>query len=159
MTVRALLFAVTTNPLLLIGIQLLDGISGSVLGVLTALIVDDLTKGHRPIRPGAGLRWDTRRHRRVAQHHTLQPRRRNFWWRDWICRHCGGSTEHGLDRLAVDAGNESVEQRLQAVIGMDQFRIWRADIGYRSRFFLKVAHCRAVEMSIPSAEGRSPMRY
>jgi MFS family permease len=36
---------VTTNPLLLIGIQLLDGISGSVLGVLTALIVADLTKG------------------------------------------------------------------------------------------------------------------
>jgi hypothetical protein len=40
-----LLSAVTTNPLLLIGIQLLDGISGSVLGVLTALIVADLTKG------------------------------------------------------------------------------------------------------------------
>jgi len=40
-----LLFAVTTNPLLLIGIQLLDGISGSVLGVLTALIVADLTQG------------------------------------------------------------------------------------------------------------------
>jgi MFS family permease len=45
LTVRALLFAVTTNPLLLIGIQLLDGISGSVLGVLTALIVADLTTG------------------------------------------------------------------------------------------------------------------
>jgi MFS family permease len=44
LTVRALLFAMTTNPLLLIGIQLLDGISGSVLGVLTALIVADLTK-------------------------------------------------------------------------------------------------------------------
>ena len=45
MTARALLFAVTTNPLLLICIQLLDGISGSTLGVLTALIVADLTKG------------------------------------------------------------------------------------------------------------------
>jgi MFS family permease len=45
LTVRALLFAVTTNPLLLICIQLLDGISGSTLGVLTALIVADLTKG------------------------------------------------------------------------------------------------------------------
>jgi MFS family permease len=31
--------------LLLIRIQLLDGISGSVLGVLTALIVADLTQG------------------------------------------------------------------------------------------------------------------
>jgi MFS family permease len=45
LTVRALLFAVTTNPLLLVCIQLLDGISGSALGVLTALIVADLTKG------------------------------------------------------------------------------------------------------------------
>ena len=50
MTVRALLFAVTTNPLLLIGIQLLDGISGSVLGVLTALIVADLTDGEAAAR-------------------------------------------------------------------------------------------------------------
>jgi MFS family permease len=45
LAVRALLFAATTNPLLLICIQLLDGISGSTLGVLTALIVADLTKG------------------------------------------------------------------------------------------------------------------
>jgi MFS family permease len=45
LTLRALLFAVTTNPLLLIWIQLLDGVSGSTLGVLTALIVADLTKG------------------------------------------------------------------------------------------------------------------
>jgi MFS family permease len=44
LTVRALLFALTTDPLWLICIQLLDGISGSVLGVLTALIVADLTE-------------------------------------------------------------------------------------------------------------------
>jgi MFS family permease len=45
LAVRALLFATTTNPSLLIGIQLLDGISGATLGVLTALIVADLTNG------------------------------------------------------------------------------------------------------------------
>jgi MFS family permease len=45
LAVRALLFAATTSPPLLIGIQLLDGVSGSTLGVLTALIVADLTKG------------------------------------------------------------------------------------------------------------------
>jgi MFS family permease len=39
------LFAVTVDPPLLICIQLLDGVSGSVLGVLTALIVADLTNG------------------------------------------------------------------------------------------------------------------
>jgi MFS family permease len=45
LVVRALLFAVTVDPPLLIGIQLLDGLSGSALGVLTALIVADLTNG------------------------------------------------------------------------------------------------------------------
>jgi MFS family permease len=45
LTMRALLFAVTGNLWLLLFIQLLDGISGSTLGVLTALIVADLTKG------------------------------------------------------------------------------------------------------------------
>jgi MFS family permease len=45
LVVRALLFAVTVEPPLLIGIQLLDGVSGTALGVLTALIVADLTNG------------------------------------------------------------------------------------------------------------------
>src|SRR6202000_1643717 len=37
--VRALVFAWTTNPMILIAAQVLDGISGAMLGVLTALIV------------------------------------------------------------------------------------------------------------------------
>ena len=39
------MFAVTIDPAFLICVQLLDGVSGSVLGVLTALIVADLTNG------------------------------------------------------------------------------------------------------------------
>src|SRR5262249_46569516 len=42
---RALVFALTADPMLLIAAQLLDGISGAVLGVLTALTVADLTSG------------------------------------------------------------------------------------------------------------------
>ena len=42
---RALLFAWTTSPMLLIAAQVLDGVSGTMLGVLTALIVADLTTG------------------------------------------------------------------------------------------------------------------
>src|SRR6202012_4942097 len=38
-------FAWTTNPTTLIVAQLLDGVSGTMLGVLTALTVADLTKG------------------------------------------------------------------------------------------------------------------
>jgi MFS family permease len=43
--IRALVFAATTNPVILVVAQLLDGVSATMLGVLTALIVADLTAG------------------------------------------------------------------------------------------------------------------
>ena len=43
--IRALVFAWTTSPMVLIAAQILDGVSGTMLGVLTALIVADLTRG------------------------------------------------------------------------------------------------------------------
>ena len=43
--VRAMLFALTSNPLALVVIQVLDGITGAVLGVMTALVIADVTKG------------------------------------------------------------------------------------------------------------------
>jgi MFS family permease len=43
--IRALVFAWTANPTVLIAAQILDGLSGTMLGVLTALIVADLTMG------------------------------------------------------------------------------------------------------------------
>jgi MFS family permease len=43
--IRAVLFATFTDPAILVAVQLLDGISGTVLGVLTGLIVADLTVG------------------------------------------------------------------------------------------------------------------
>jgi MFS family permease len=43
--IRALGFALINDPLLLLAVQALDGISATVLGVLTALIVADLTGG------------------------------------------------------------------------------------------------------------------
>jgi MFS family permease len=43
--IRALIFAWTSSPMILIVAQLLDGLSAAMLGVLTALIVADLTAG------------------------------------------------------------------------------------------------------------------
>ncbi len=43
--VRALVFAWTADPVILIAAQLLDGITGAALGVLTALTVADFTRG------------------------------------------------------------------------------------------------------------------
>jgi MFS family permease len=39
------LFALTSDPLVLIVTQVLDGITGAVLGVLTALVIADVTQG------------------------------------------------------------------------------------------------------------------
>jgi len=43
--IRAMLFALTSDPLALIAIQALDGVTGAVLGVMTALVIADVTKG------------------------------------------------------------------------------------------------------------------
>jgi MFS family permease len=43
--IRALLFASTINPIILVTAQVLDGVSGTMLGVLTALTVADVTRG------------------------------------------------------------------------------------------------------------------
>ncbi|MFO1061966.1 MAG: MFS transporter [Dongiaceae bacterium] len=42
---RALLFAATTSPPLLVAIQLMDGVSGAVAGVMAALVISDITAG------------------------------------------------------------------------------------------------------------------
>lgn len=43
--VRAGLFAVITSPILLIAVQILDGVTGAILTVLTVVIIADLTTG------------------------------------------------------------------------------------------------------------------
>ena len=43
--IRAVLFALTSNPLALTVIQVLDGVTGAVIGVMTALVIADVTKG------------------------------------------------------------------------------------------------------------------
>jgi MFS family permease len=43
--IRAVLFALINNPLALIVIQLLDVITGAVLGVMTGVVIADVTKG------------------------------------------------------------------------------------------------------------------
>ena len=43
--IRASGFALIGNPLLLLGVQALDGVSATVLGVLTALVIADITGG------------------------------------------------------------------------------------------------------------------
>jgi MFS family permease len=45
LVLRGLLFAMTTNPNLIVAIEVLDGIGTGISGVITVLIVADLAKG------------------------------------------------------------------------------------------------------------------
>lgn len=53
--IRSALFALTTNPTLLVAIQALDGLSGATLSVLTALVIADLTTGTGRFNLAQGL--------------------------------------------------------------------------------------------------------
>ena len=53
--VRAALFALTTDPVLLVVIQMMDGLSGATLGVLTMLVIADLAKGTGRFNLAQGL--------------------------------------------------------------------------------------------------------
>ena len=43
--VRGLLYCLSVNPYYLVGVQLLDGIGAGIFGVVSVLVVADLTKG------------------------------------------------------------------------------------------------------------------
>jgi sugar phosphate permease len=43
--IRAACFALVSDPVLLVAVQVLDGISAAVIGVLAPLIIADITKG------------------------------------------------------------------------------------------------------------------
>jgi MFS family permease len=53
--IRAAFFALVDDPVLLVAIQVLDGISGAVIGVLTPLIIADITAGTGRFNLGQGI--------------------------------------------------------------------------------------------------------
>jgi hypothetical protein len=77
-----------------------------VLGVLTA-IVADLTQGTGRFNLAQGF---VGTFAGIGASLSTTALSSNFWWRGWIWQHCWGSTEHGLNRLAANAGNESAEK-------------------------------------------------
>jgi predicted MFS family arabinose efflux permease len=53
--IRGLLFAFVGNPVLLVAVQLLDGVTASVLAVMVPLVVADLTRGTGHFNLGQGI--------------------------------------------------------------------------------------------------------
>jgi MFS family permease len=52
---RGLLFALVTNPGLLVAVQILDGVTAAVFAVLVPLVVADLTRGTGHFNLGQGI--------------------------------------------------------------------------------------------------------
>jgi MFS family permease len=55
LSARGAIFAVTSDPYLLVAAQLLDGISAASLGVLVPLIIEDVTRGSGHFNFAQGL--------------------------------------------------------------------------------------------------------
>jgi MFS family permease len=53
--IRGALFALVSNPFLLVGVQLLDGITAAVFAVMVPLVVADLTRGTGRFNLGQGI--------------------------------------------------------------------------------------------------------
>ena len=53
--VRGLFFATAANPYLLVGVQLLDGVTAAALGVMVPLIIADITRGTGHFNLGQGI--------------------------------------------------------------------------------------------------------
>ena len=53
--IRAAFFALTADPVLLVVVQILDGLSGATLGVLTTLVIADLARGTGRFNLAQGL--------------------------------------------------------------------------------------------------------
>jgi MFS family permease len=55
LAVRGILFAVVTDPYLIVAVQALDGVSAAVLGVVLTLVVADITRGTGRFNLGLGI--------------------------------------------------------------------------------------------------------
>ena len=55
LALRGILFAVVTDPYLIVAIQALDGVSAAVLGVVLPLVVADITRGTGQFNLGLGI--------------------------------------------------------------------------------------------------------
>ena len=53
--IRGFLFAVVTNPYLLVAVQLLDGVTAAVLAIMVPLVIADLTRGTGHFNLGQGI--------------------------------------------------------------------------------------------------------
>jgi MFS family permease len=106
--IRGLVFALTADPPLLISLQLLDGISGAVIGVLTALVIADLTRGSGHFNLAQGI-IGTASGIGAALSTALWPDGYEFWLHGSISEYWVGGPAWRGDPLARDARDKTID--------------------------------------------------
>ena len=107
--IRALIFAWTTDPIILVVAQLLHGLSAMMPGVRTALIVADITAGRRSVQFRTAIRRDGFRDRRFAQHDSL----RSLVGKPWLRGGISGHRSRGPGRCASPVFADARDQSLK----------------------------------------------
>src|SRR5712672_1146211 len=132
--IRALLFALITEPMVLVAVQVLDGISGIMLGVLQPLTIADSFGRTGRFNLAPGLCRCGFQYRSFAQYHTLRYDRGKLRTGSRFC----GSRRDSSDRiqcsLGFDARDEAGRWLLRAAFaatvlflaGLLQRPDWRA---------------------------------
>jgi MFS family permease len=107
--IRALGFALISDPLVLLAVQALDGISATVLGVLTALVIADLTGGTGRFKLSAGHCWDSIWHRRLNQHDAIRASCRETWFQRGVFGYRRHRVARDTRDFVSDAGDKTTD--------------------------------------------------
>ena len=105
--IRGMLFAGIADPYLMILIQLLDGLSAAALGVLTPLIVADITRDTGRLHDRSRSGRARNRRRRNLEHHRSRPHHRCFRGRGGLPRPRRSRVLRNRPCLDRNAGNET----------------------------------------------------
>ena len=108
---RAAVLALFDNYPAFVIAQLLDGISGAIIGVLTLLLIADITAGSGRFQPRSGHGRDHERHRGVVQHDGIRFSDRAIRRSYRFPRHGSGGCVVSIRRGGAVAGNQANQIR------------------------------------------------
>jgi hypothetical protein len=103
--IRGVLFAIVSDPYLLVVVQLLDGITAAVLAITVTLMIADLTRGTGHFNLGQGVIGTAAGPPRFHEHDARRLSERSLWQRCRVLRigsDRGGGPRRGLD---IDEGD------------------------------------------------------
>ena len=103
--VRAVLYTLTANTGALVAIQILDGVGAGIFGVVSVLVIADLTQGHGPLQSHPRGHQHGGRHWRFAQPGHRRFHRASLWFQRGLSLPCRGRVGRIRHPLLLHAGD------------------------------------------------------